>query len=86
MIYFIRISDTRGMDMYKYGNKSSFDFDQGLKVLLKTDNEDDFFYNMPSLGAIVSGYLSTSCFCKISSRNLNNHTFLKLSVTIFGCL
>lgn len=41
------------MNMYKYGNKSNFDFDQGLKVLMKLNESDDFFYNMPLQGAQV---------------------------------
>ncbi|XP_013186815.1 sodium channel protein Nach-like [Amyelois transitella] len=42
---------TRSLDMYKYGNKSSFDFDQGLKVLLRLNTDDDFYYNVPLQGA-----------------------------------
>ncbi|XP_069359551.1 uncharacterized protein [Maniola hyperantus] len=42
---------SRSMDMYKYGNKSNFDFDQGLKVLMKLNESDDFYYNMPIQGA-----------------------------------
>ncbi|XP_063364288.1 sodium channel protein Nach-like [Cydia amplana] len=48
-----RNSGQRSMDMYKYGNKSSFDFDMGLKVLLKIDDSDDFYYNIPSLGSTL---------------------------------
>lgn len=39
--------------MYKYGNKSFFDFDQGLKLLLRLNDSDDFFYNIPLQGAQV---------------------------------
>ncbi|XP_072949205.1 uncharacterized protein [Epargyreus clarus] len=42
---------SRGTDMYKYGNKSTFDFDQGLKVLMRLNESDDFYYNMPLQGA-----------------------------------
>ncbi|XP_050682113.1 sodium channel protein Nach-like isoform X2 [Leptidea sinapis] len=56
---YLRQSDTfedgdggaRSTDMYKYGNKSSYDFDQGLRVLIRLDDTDDFFYNMPLEGA-----------------------------------
>ncbi|XP_052753360.1 sodium channel protein Nach-like [Galleria mellonella] len=41
----------RSIDMYKYGNKSSFDFDQGLKILMRINENDDFFRNMPLQGA-----------------------------------
>ncbi|KAJ8731421.1 hypothetical protein PYW07_004585 [Mythimna separata] len=44
-------STTRSIDMYNYGNKSFFDFDQGLKVLLRLNESDDFFYNIPLQGA-----------------------------------
>ncbi|CAK1551056.1 unnamed protein product [Leptosia nina] len=44
-------NEARSTDMYMYGNKSSFDFDQGLMVLLKLEEHDDFFYNMPLRGA-----------------------------------
>ncbi|CAH0585757.1 unnamed protein product [Chrysodeixis includens] len=47
----ITSSTTRSIDMYRYGNKSSFDFDQGLKVLLRLNESDDFFYNVPLQGA-----------------------------------
>ncbi|CAH0715589.1 unnamed protein product, partial [Brenthis ino] len=47
-------SGTRSIDMYKYGNKSNFDFDQGLKVLMKLNESDDFYYNMPLQGAQFS--------------------------------
>lgn len=40
-------------DIYKFGNKSTFDFDQGLKVLLKINESDDFYYNIPLRGAQV---------------------------------
>lgn len=40
--------------MYRYGNKSFFDFDQGLKVLLRLNESDDFFYNIPLQGAQVA--------------------------------
>lgn len=40
--------------MYKYGNKSNYDYDQGLKVLLLLNESDDFFYNMPLEGAQVN--------------------------------
>ncbi|KAL4713997.1 hypothetical protein ACJJTC_005628 [Scirpophaga incertulas] len=39
------------VDMYRYGNKSFFDSDQGLQVLLKLNESDDFFYNIPLQGA-----------------------------------
>ncbi|XP_049873871.1 sodium channel protein Nach-like [Pectinophora gossypiella] len=44
-------TDSRSIDMYNYGNQSTFDFDQGLKVLIKLDETDDFFYNIPLQGA-----------------------------------
>lgn len=40
--------------MYNYGNKSAFDYDQGLKMLLRFDTSDDFYYNIPLHGALVS--------------------------------
>ncbi|XP_041979423.1 uncharacterized protein LOC121733272 [Aricia agestis] len=43
--------NARTLDMYKYGNKSNFDFDQGLKVLMRLNESDDFYYNMPMQGA-----------------------------------
>ncbi|XP_022838067.1 sodium channel protein Nach-like [Spodoptera litura] len=46
-----KTSNTRTINMYRYGNKSSFDFDQGLKVLLRLNESDDFFYNIPLQGA-----------------------------------
>ncbi|KAJ2949043.1 hypothetical protein O0L34_g5984 [Tuta absoluta] len=46
-----RGSEHRNIDMYKFGNQSTFDFDQGLKVLLNLDGSDDFFYNVPLQGA-----------------------------------
>ncbi|XP_014367108.2 sodium channel protein Nach [Papilio machaon] len=42
---------SRSIDMYKYGNKSSFDFDQGLKILMRLNGSDDFYYNRPLQGA-----------------------------------
>ncbi|XP_053609511.1 sodium channel protein Nach-like isoform X1 [Plodia interpunctella] len=42
---------SRSINMYNYGNKSSFDFDQGLKVLLRINTDDDFYYNVPLEGA-----------------------------------
>lgn len=39
--------------MYNYGNKSFFDFDQGLKVLLRINESDDFFYSVPLQGVQV---------------------------------
>ncbi|CAG4982990.1 unnamed protein product [Parnassius apollo] len=42
---------TRSTDMLEYGNKSSFDFDQGLKILLLLNEDDDFYYNIPLQGA-----------------------------------
>lgn len=42
--------------MYNYGNKSTFDYDQGLKVLLRLDETDDFYYNQPVQGAHVSNH------------------------------
>lgn len=53
LIFSITTSTTRNIDMYRYGNKSSFDFDQGLKVLLRLNESDDFFYNVPLQGAQV---------------------------------
>ncbi|KAG6443739.1 hypothetical protein O3G_MSEX002980 [Manduca sexta] len=50
-IFLGKDSRTRNIDMYKYGNKSSFDFDQGLKVLLRLNESDDFYYNIPLQGA-----------------------------------
>ncbi|XP_050351289.1 sodium channel protein Nach-like [Nymphalis io] len=44
-------SGARSIDMYKYGNKSNFDFGQGLKALIKLNTTDDFYYNMPLQGA-----------------------------------
>ncbi|XP_049694451.2 sodium channel protein Nach isoform X1 [Helicoverpa armigera] len=44
-------NSSRNTDMYRYGNKSFFDFDQGLKVLLRLNESDDFFYNIPLQGA-----------------------------------
>ncbi|CAG9561971.1 unnamed protein product [Danaus chrysippus] len=44
-------STTRSLNMYNYGNKSNFDFDDGLKVLMKLNESDDFYYNMPLRGA-----------------------------------
>lgn len=41
------------LDMYSYGNKSAFEFDQGLKVMLRLNESDDFFYNIPLQGAQV---------------------------------
>lgn len=46
-------STTRSLNMYNYGNKSNFDFDDGLKVLMKLNESDDFYYNMPLRGAQV---------------------------------
>ncbi|KAM3965321.1 sodium channel protein Nach [Aphomia sociella] len=57
---YLRQSDTyfqdadgaaRSNDMYNYGNRSAFDFDQGLKVLMHLIESDDFFYNIPLQGA-----------------------------------
>lgn len=39
--------------MYNFGNKSSFDYDEGLKILLRFDESDDFYYNLPLQGAQV---------------------------------
>ncbi|XP_045516846.1 sodium channel protein Nach-like [Pieris brassicae] len=50
-VMFEESTDARSTDMYMYGNKSSFDFDQGLKVLLYLEEDDDFFYNTPLSGA-----------------------------------
>ncbi|GBP65398.1 Sodium channel protein Nach [Eumeta japonica] len=36
---------------FNTGNKSSFDFDQGLKVLLRFDDNDDFYYSLQVQGA-----------------------------------
>ncbi|CAH2096240.1 unnamed protein product [Euphydryas editha] len=44
-------SGTRSIDMYKYGNKSNFDYEQGLKILMKLNTSDDFYYNLPLQGA-----------------------------------
>ncbi|XP_028042912.1 sodium channel protein Nach-like [Bombyx mandarina] len=44
-------SSSRSIDMYKYGNKSTFDFDTGLKILLRLNESDDFYYNVPMQGA-----------------------------------
>ena len=52
-MYSRKNNGSRSMDMYKYGNKSNFDFDQGLKVLMKLNESDDFYYNMPLQGAQV---------------------------------
>lgn len=52
-MYCRKNNGSRSMDMYKYGNKSNFDFDQGLKVLMKLNESDDFYYNMPLQGAQV---------------------------------
>ncbi|XP_013164553.1 PREDICTED: sodium channel protein Nach-like [Papilio xuthus] len=41
---------SRSIDMYKYGNKSSFDFDQGLKILMRLNGSDDFYYSRPLQG------------------------------------
>ncbi|XP_075978137.1 sodium channel protein Nach-like [Anticarsia gemmatalis] len=46
-----KTGSTRSIDMYRYGNKSFFDFDQGLKILLRMNESDDFFYNIPLQGA-----------------------------------
>ncbi|CAG9102265.1 unnamed protein product [Plutella xylostella] len=46
-----RDNNDRNIDSYNFGNKSTFDFDQGLKVLLRYDRSDDFYYNIPLLGA-----------------------------------
>lgn len=51
--YFSDIESKSSIDMYNYGNKSSFDFDQGLKVLLRLNESDDFYYNVPLQGAQV---------------------------------
>lgn len=52
--FFSKNSGTRSIDMYKYGNKSNFDDEQGLKILMKLNTSDDFYYNMPLQGAQVS--------------------------------
>ncbi|CAH0398374.1 unnamed protein product [Chilo suppressalis] len=41
----------RSINMYQYGNKSTYDYDQGLKVLIRLDKSDDFYYKIPSEGA-----------------------------------
>ncbi|XP_059048526.1 sodium channel protein Nach-like [Achroia grisella] len=43
----------RSIDMYNYGNKSAFDYEEGLKVLMYLNDSDDFFRNMPVQGAQV---------------------------------
>ncbi|KAL0838871.1 hypothetical protein ABMA28_016896 [Loxostege sticticalis] len=48
------VNSTRSINMYQYGNKSSFDFDQGLKVLVRLNESDDFYYNIPLQGAQFS--------------------------------
>ncbi|CAG4956003.1 unnamed protein product [Colias eurytheme] len=50
-VMFEESHEARSTDMYMYGNKSSFDFDQGLRILLRLNESDDFYYNVPLKGA-----------------------------------